>query len=124
MRLSLVMAGVAFVAFALGGDAAASPAWPSAKFVTENRRQCPRINLADLTDGTMTVEVENAASRLSPQRSRILGRRISARCAGELGGWYCENAVTIRSFDRWGLTPSFVAHLCRRYRSCPEPAAC
>ena len=74
--------------------------------------------------GSMNEEVERAAARLSPGRNRLLASRIGTKCADEKFGFYCESAVTIGSFDEWGLTSSFVHHLCRRYRSCPEPAAC
>jgi hypothetical protein len=55
----------------------------------------------------MTDELERAASGLSTRNSAVVQGRIRARCGGEIGGFYCENKVTIEGFDEWGLTPSF-----------------
>jgi hypothetical protein len=98
--------------------------WPSTTFVAENRKQCPRIELARLTDGTLFAETDRAVSLLSPLRRRVVRDRIGKQCASETMGFYCENKVTIQSLDGWNLTPAFVARLCHRYRQCSEPAAC
>jgi hypothetical protein len=124
MALRQAFAGFLFLALITMAQTAASAPWPSATFASENRKQCPRINLADLTDGTMTDEVDRMSYRLSPPQRHALRKLIHVRCAAEIGVFYCENGLTIRAFDDASLTPLFVHHLCRRYRGCTEPAAC
>ena len=104
--------------------AADKEAWPSANFIARNKMLCPRMDLSDLTDGSFSTEAFQALAWLSPRSASIVDTQIKAECADELGGFYCESAVIVRNLDKARLTDRFVAHLCRKYRACPEPAAC
>lgn len=98
--------------------------WPTANFVAANKKLCPRIELSGLTDGSFSTESFHAMNWLSPQSRRNVDAQIKAECASEIMGFYCESFVIVRNLDHSRLTDRFVRYLCRRYRKCPEPAAC
>lgn len=118
-----LLAVLAIAATVVGLQAASHGAWPSAPFVAENQRQCPRLELAMLTDSTLSSEAEELRGRLSERQLLEIERQFHRRCAAETMGFACESTVTIESLDR-RQTSDFVARLCRKYRRCPEAAAC
>lgn len=116
---------IAVLVFASGPAGSADKApWPSANFIARNKALCPRIELSGLTDGTFSTEAFQAMAWLSPKSANAVDRQIKAECKDEMGGFYCESSVIVRNLDKARLTDRFIAHLCRKYHDCSEPAAC